>query len=131
MFAERIYTEHDGKMGSSKNVSKNQLKRWQKPGDITNVPKPIYWNNVNEWTSSRWLEDGSFVRLKTVSLGYTFPKSILDRINVENLKVYVKGTNLWTKTDASGLDPEVNSHGFSYNVYPNSKSFVVGVNFTL
>lgn len=130
MYSERIYTEHDGSGTLSDPVNSNQLDRWQKPGDITDVPKPIYDNatNSNTWVSNRWLEDGSYLRLKNVTLSYSLPKRWLDKVRISNLKVFAKGTNLWTLSNVSALDPEIGAYGYSYNAYPNPRTIVLGVN---
>ena len=92
-----------------------QLNRWRKPGDITDMPKvggtaAERANNYGRFTS-RALEDGSYTRLRNVTLGYTLPASVLTRIGMSNARVYVMGTNLLTITDYSGLDPEINAGG--------------------
>ena len=57
--------------------------------------------------------------------------SLLNRLKIQQMRMYVKGTNLWTKSNVNALDPEVGIYGYSYNTYPNPRTFVVGVNFTL
>lgn len=128
-FHDRYYTEGDGANGFAMNMSREQLRRWQKPGDITDVPKPIIENpsKSRDWENSRWLEDGSYIRLKNLSLSYDLPKPLLSKIGVSNLNVYFKGTNLWTYSKVNALDPEVGVFGQSSNVYPNSRSFVFGI----
>ncbi len=83
------------------------------------------------------VEDGSFLRLNNITLGYTLPESLLDRFFVDKLRFYVTGYNLWTLTDYSGYDPEVDTRrstpltpGVDYSAYPRSKSVVAGVNLT-
>ncbi len=92
-----------------------QLERWQKPGDITTIPKvggtpDERSNNYGRYTS-RALEDGSYTRLKTFTLGYTIPSSTLKKIGFNSVRVYVMGSNLLTFTKYSGLDPEINAGG--------------------
>lgn len=92
-----------------------QLDRWQKPGDITDIPKvggtaAERSNNYGRFTS-RALEDGSFTRLRNLVLGYTLPSSVLRRIGVSSARIYVMGTNLLTFTNYTGLDPEINAGG--------------------
>ena len=133
MFNERSSTEHDGARVFNTNVNDNQLDRWQQPGDITDVPMPIYNNDTNSnlWNSDRYLEDGSFLRLKSISLSYNLPKKWLDKVHVQNLKVFTKGTNLWTLSSVNGFDPEVNSAGYASFNYPVSRTIVFGVNVAL
>ncbi|TAJ11512.1 SusC/RagA family TonB-linked outer membrane protein [Marinilabiliaceae bacterium JC017] len=133
MFNERSSTEHDGSRVFNANVNDNQLDRWQQPGDITSVPMPIYNNDTNSnlWNSDRYLEDGSYLRLKSVSLSYNLPKKWLAKVRVGNLKVFTKGTNLWTLSSVNGFDPEVNSAGYASFNYPVSRTIVFGVNVAL
>lgn len=85
---------------------------------------------------SDWaVEDGSFLRLNTLTLGYTLPKSLLAKVKIQNLRFYVTGYNLFCLTNYSGYDPEVSTirrtnltPGVDYSAYPKSRQFVVGVN---
>ena len=92
----------------------------------------------NGRTSTWHLEDGSYLRLQNVTLGYTLPKNLTQRFFVEKLRVYVSGQNLWTSTNYSGYNPEVNarpsnslSPGEDYGTYPLAKTFLFGLNITL
>lgn len=92
---------------------KKQLERWQKPGDITSIPRvggPNKQLNYGLY-SSRALEDGSYGRLRTVSVGYTIPEAVTTRLHIGQARVYAMGTNLLTFTHYSGLDPEINAGG--------------------
>ncbi|HEY0245550.1 MAG TPA: TonB-dependent receptor [Mucilaginibacter sp.] len=128
-----------------------QLERWQNPGDITDIPRMTtysgnpaqndgpannYGGNVAS-LSSRYLEDGSFVRLKTLSLGYNFTESVLKKIGISKLRLYVQATNLITLTKYKGLDPEVSSQsssqntaGYDWATVPQPKTIQVGANVT-
>jgi hypothetical protein len=116
-------------MDDHKNQSTRVLDRWMNPGDITNVPKA---NAANAKISSdRFIEDGSFVKLKSVTLGYNFIKPIK---GISKLNVYVTGQNLYTWTNYSGFDPEVNAFastngvlGIDYGTYPQVRTFVFGL----
>lgn len=98
-------------------------------------------------TSSEWLEDGSYLRLQTLTLGYTIPKKLTSRANIERVRFYLTATNLFTITGYSGIDPEVNSNptgstGFTsglrifptlnmdFGAYPRARSFTLGANIT-
>ncbi|HRW22159.1 MAG TPA: hypothetical protein P5509_09305, partial [Bacteroidales bacterium] len=95
-----------------------------------------YDNYVN---STRWLYEASFLRLKNISFGYSFPKNICSKLNISRLRIYVSGTNLWTLTNYPGWDPEVlrnlNPSNPDSNVSfaapsfatPQSKSIIFGV----
>lgn len=86
--------------------------------------------------NDRFVEDGSYLRLKTVQLGYTFPKKITDHLGIKALKIYVSGQNLYTWTHYSGFDPEVSirntalTPGFDYSSYPRPRTFTFGTNVT-
>ncbi|HEY9340450.1 MAG TPA: TonB-dependent receptor [Hanamia sp.] len=102
--------------GSFPSLNKNQkqLRRWQNPGDITDQPIYIYGNSNNSNAeSSRWYYKGDFIRLRDLTLAYQFPKSLLEKIKLDNVSFYVKGTNLWTKTYDKNLtfDPEQGFNG--------------------
>lgn len=129
-----------------------QLERWQQPGDQTDIPRLTtfrgdpsinnsptnnYGGNVAS-LSSRYLEDGSFIRLRTVTLGYTLPPEITQRIRLRRLRVYVQGSNLLTLTNYGGLDPEVSSQsanqntaGYDWATVPQPRTFQFGINLTL
>jgi TonB-linked SusC/RagA family outer membrane protein len=99
------------------NQTADQMNRWQKPGDVTNVPQARYWFGNGNQRSSRFIVDGSFVRLRTVSLGYTFNQSMLSKFKVDRLRIYVSAMNLFTWTNNYPLwDPEVNADSFDSNI---------------
>ena len=105
--------------------------RWQKPGDITNVPKLNYGANDNfHATSTRHLYDGDYVRLRDVTLGFKLPQSLLSKMGLNSATFTVKGTNLYTWVKDSGLklDPEVQASGFTTLTTPPVKSIVLGIN---
>ena len=104
--------------------------RWQKAGDKATHPKPLLGGNKSSnQPSSRYLEDGSYLRLRNVRLAYSFPKDLLSRINISNARIFVSGDNLLTFTRFSGMDPEVNlSSGESGTKYPISRKVLFGVN---
>jgi len=107
--------------------------RWQKPGDITNVPKYVYGNSLSSNQTSRWLHDGSYVRLKKVELAYTFSSKILQNTFIDRLRLHVSGDNLWTliKDDTLMNDPEMAgiTGSASFN-NPITKTIYFGLNVT-
>ncbi|MCG1035709.1 SusC/RagA family TonB-linked outer membrane protein [Polaribacter sargassicola] len=110
------------------NQSRDQLDRWQKPGDISANPQRISGNSSNSnQASTRWLEDGSFVRLKNVSIGYNFSEAITKNTFLNGGKIYLQGTNLLTITDFNG-DPEQSINGTHWFSYPNPKTISLGIN---
>ena len=117
-------------MYDGKNQSTKVLARWRVPGQITDVPK-AKWDIRN---STYFVEDGSYLRVKDISLSYDVPRKLISRFGLTRLQPYVPATNLLTLTDYSGMDPEVNQYGNSGSVqgidwgtYPLNKSVVLGV----
>lgn len=122
----------------SNNQSVEALRRWQKPGDITDVPRYEFENTYNNYHSNRLLEDGSYLRLKNVSLGYYLPANIVNKLMLQNLRIYCAGTNVWTYTKYSGADPEVSTldgsvsaQGIDFFTLPQVRTLSVGINATL
>ncbi len=91
--------------------------------------------NVSQYPSTAFIEDGSFLRLKTLQLGYTLPANISQTLNLNKMEVYVQGTNLFTLTKYRGLDPEVSRGGSNLGVddgqWPTARQFVVGIRLDL
>ncbi len=94
-------------MYGKRNQSTAVLRRWQKEGDITDIPRALYQQGLNCLGSDRFVEDVSFVRLKTLTLTYTFPKNVVRAWGLGGLNLFVTGYNLYTWTDYTGQDPEV------------------------
>jgi TonB-dependent starch-binding outer membrane protein SusC len=122
----------------------NQLeivnRRWQKPGDITPIPDatsdPVRAAS-NKRVSSRFIEDGSYLRMKNLTLGYSFNKDLLRNKKISGLRLYFSGQNLLTFTNYSGLDPEVNYRGnenavigTDFFTYPQARAYTFGLNLT-
>ncbi len=127
------YTESDG-WNPGFNKSKKMLQRWQQPGDITNVPKYVYNNTTNSQEySSRFIYEGDYLRLRTVTLSYDLPKTIASRLKMDKVGVFVRGLNLWTYTfdDEVTFDPEVGVDSQeNLNVYiPKSLTFGLSLGF--
>jgi hypothetical protein len=134
----RFFGEGGGTRDANRVLFANQLKRWQKPGDVTDVPRlTAFGNNYTLEQNSRFLEDGSFLKLRNLTLGYTLPKSLTSRIRLETLRLYFTGSNLLTFTNYSGPDPEVNAtsnqniQGLDIGTPPQPRSFQFGINVTL
>ncbi|MGN6618326.1 MAG: SusC/RagA family TonB-linked outer membrane protein [Ilyomonas sp.] len=127
--------QSDGFYNGFDNQTIDLLNAWRKPGDITNVPRIGYFYGTGyQETSSRWLYDGSYIRLRTLTLGYTIPKSALQRLGIQSARIYATGLNLWTKTKYPG-DPEVNTltvtnitGGQDFYTIPQAKTITVGLN---
>ena len=105
----------------SLNKNQKQLRRWQQPGDQAELPIYIYGNSNNSNAeSSRWYYKGDFIRLRDVTLAYQFPRNVLDRVKLDNVTLYLKGTNLWTKAFDKNItfDPEQGYSGANdFEVY--------------
>ncbi len=118
------------------NQTTDQLRRWQNPGDITDVPQARLYGANGTGESSRYVSDGSYVRLKTVTLGYNVPSSIVTRMKLTKARIYASAQNLATFTDYKGWDPEVNSDTYASNVNqgidfysaPQARTITFGIN---
>ncbi len=134
--ATRIFTEA---MKGPDNQSVAILDRWRKPGDITNMPRATETDpNANNRISSRFVEDGSYARLKNLTLSYNFDKRLIERIGVRSARIYFSGANLITITNYSGMDPEVNYRGDNnllratdFFTYPQARTYTFGINLGL
>ncbi|MBC5775136.1 TonB-dependent receptor [Pontibacter sp. KCTC 32443] len=122
------------------NQTLDQLDRWQKPGDITDVPQARLFGGNGSGTSSRWVQDGSFLRINQVNLGYKLPDNWISKAKMTSARVYLQATNLHTFTDYDGYDPEVNTTyfgrsnvmlGHDFYTPPLAKTFTIGVNLGL
>ncbi len=121
-----------GVLNGRNNATVDALNRWTPTNTDTDIPVA---NAARSFvTSDRWIEDGSYVRVKNVSLSYNLPQSLLDNIGLRTARIYVSGQNLLTFTKYNGLDPEVvysgsaSNLGLDYGSYPNVKSYTVGLN---
>ena len=120
------------------NQTVDQQNAWQEPGDVTNVPEArLYWDNGASTSSSRYLSDGSYLRLKNLKFSYSLPQNLINRINLRNARIFVQGTNLLTFTEYDGWDPEVSTDyldgnlalGNDFYAAPQPRTISVGVNF--
>ena len=108
--------------------------RWTPDNPTSDIPRA--GATGSEEYSSRVIEDGSFLRLKNVSLGYTIPSRQLRKAGISSMRVYVSADNIWTLTNYSGPDPEVSTRnsvltpGFDWSAYPRAYGFTAGVNIT-
>jgi len=131
----RFFAENDGASTGS-NLDKSLLyDQWLKPGDITNVPRQS--TSSSQVQSTRYLEDGSYLRLRNVTLGYTMPKKTLAPIGLQNCRVFAQALNLFTVTKFKGLDPEVGTSPYGTGTgavggvldysYPASRTIMFGI----
>ncbi len=110
----RIFIES---MKGSDNQTVAVLNRWRQPGDITDIPRATMLDpNNNNRISSRFIEDGSYLRVKNLTLSYTLESSLADRLGMRSARIFLAGQNLLTFTNYGGMDPEVNYAGPSTTV---------------
>jgi hypothetical protein len=111
------------------------LRRWQNPGDVTDEPRASFDGTSGaRLISSRFIEDGSYIRLQDLTLGFQLPDQAVSRFGLSNARFYVRGQNIFTSTDYSGYNPEVNSNGNSsaslatdFYAYPLARTWSFGV----
>ena len=134
----KFFGEGGGARDAARVILASNNDRWQKSGDVTDVPRPD-GVNVNNYRDggSRWLEDGSFLRLRSLNIGYTIPKVFTSKLRIETLRLFLQGANLLTFTKYTGLDPEssassaANQQGIDLGTPPQPRSVQVGLNITL
>ncbi|MDO4229463.1 MAG: TonB-dependent receptor [Capnocytophaga sp.] len=129
--ASRIETEG---MYDGKNQSTAVLNRWRTAGQVTDIPRALKESD-NIFASSRWVEDGSYLRVKSVTLSYSVPVESLERLGIRKIQPYFTAQNLFTLTKYKGFDPEVNQFtgnepifGIDWGTYPQTKTFIFGIN---
>lgn len=121
------------------NQTVDQMNYWDAPGQITDIPEPRWGYGNGVGTSTRYLSDGSYIRLKTLTLGYSFPTSVLNKVKLSKLRIFASAQNLLTITGYDGWDPEVNADYQSTNINqgvdfysaPQARVISFGVNISL
>lgn len=127
--------------GDNDGVAKTLLNRWTPENENTNIPGHKLLGNQRN--SSQWVEDGSFLRVKNLTLGYNFPAHIVKKLKIAGLRIYATGSNLLTFTKYSGFDPESNNAssiasgsntgpftGFDLGSYPSQRRYTLGIDIT-
>ncbi|RPD40020.1 TonB-dependent receptor [Chitinophaga barathri] len=133
--ANRIIFEGGGRM--HQNMFATYKDRWTPENQNNTYFRTNGYGPTDFGYSSRVVEDGSYLRLKTVALGYNFPAQLLKSIKISSLRIYASAQNLLTWTKYSGFDPEVSAYdsaltpGFDYSVYPRARTITFGLNMTL
>ncbi|MGI6231933.1 MAG: TonB-dependent receptor [Prevotella sp.] len=122
-------------MNSGSNFLKSTLNAWTTTNTDTDVPRAVYQDpNNNTRESTRFLEDGDFIRMRQMQLGYTLPAKVSRKIYIDKLRLYISGDNLFTITGYDGVDPEfsrgVLNTGVDNLIYPFTRSFTVGAQIT-
>lgn len=117
-------------MAAAYNQTTDVLKRWQGEGTSNSMPRAVFGDpNQNTRVSDRFVENGSYLRLKNITLSYTFPKQWLQKAQIENARLSLSCENVATITGYSGFDPEVGINGIDQNRYPIFRTFSLGLNF--
>lgn len=126
------------KMDNNDNQAITTLQRWRKQGDITNMPRALNGNNRNSQGSTRWVEDGSYARLKFITLSYRFPKALVQRFKLKGVDAFFTVNDLFTFTNYTGADPEISLSPFGNDpafigvdrgLTPRSAGYTLGINF--
>ena len=128
---ENRYVNSDGYSWGN-NSANTQLDYWQNPGDISRNPKPIANNTTNSsgYRSTRWLYDGSYLRIKNISISYMLPKALLGNLKVQSLRIYASAVNLYTFNKVDYFDPERGVDGSGFGIYPQTKKIMGGLELT-
>lgn len=126
-------------MKGADNQSTDILRRWRQPGDMTDIPRATESDpNGNNRISSRFVEDGSYMRVKNLTLSYVLGREMCERLKVRNARIFISSQNLLTFTNYSGMDPEVNYTGDNnllratdFFTYPQARTISAGINLGL
>ena len=119
-------------MSAAYNQTTDVLNRWTAEGTSNNMPRAVFGDpNQNTRVSDRYVENGSYLRLKTLSLSYNLPKDWLKALTIQNARLTLSCENVFTITNYSGFDPEVDINGIDLSRYPISRTFNLGINFNL
>ncbi len=122
------------------NQTTDQLASWKKPGDITNIPQArLGYDNGDQGRNSRYLSDGSYIKLRSLTLGYELPSDLIKKAKFERVRIYIQAQNLLTFTKYIGWDPEVSSDfavdnvtsGVDFYSAPQPRSITLGINIGL
>lgn len=131
----KIYNGNDFRLLSldtGRNFRSEALNAWTPSNTNTNIPRAVLGDpNRNSRASTRFLEDGDYLRIKTIQIGYSLPAQVLETLELDKFRIYLTGQDLFTFTKYNGLDPEVGgnvlSRGIDNNLYPKYKSVIFGV----
>ena len=119
-----------GEGGKVTNLGTEMLQSWTTTNPSTTVPR-VYGKASNYWASNRFLEDGSYLRLKNAQIGYNLPKKVLAPAKIGSCRIYLSGSNLLTFTKYTGYDPEASFSGVDRGNYPQAVTFLLGVKLEL
>ncbi|MCT4640569.1 MAG: SusC/RagA family TonB-linked outer membrane protein [Bacteroidales bacterium] len=122
----KYFTNSDGEFAKYNQNRDLLYKQWKKPGDITDVPRQVV-GGVNNQFSTKYIEDGSYIKLKNIELMYRLPAKIANSFKCTRAEIFIKANNLVTITSYTGFDPEVATTVDSFR-YPSTRSFSLGLN---
>ncbi|MCE4565859.1 SusC/RagA family TonB-linked outer membrane protein [Maribellus sp. CM-23] len=125
----REFFDNDGAYPSYNSMKLSDgWSRWEKPGDEATHPKPVLQGNkLSNKVSSRYIENGSFIRLRQLVVAYSLPETFLERVHIKEAVLKLSGENLFTITDFSGMDPEVGIDGYSGAFFPVTRKYIFGL----
>jgi hypothetical protein len=119
------------------NNSKEILGRWKNGNETGDGWTPKLWAaggnfvNLSDQASTRWVEKGNYFKLSTITLGYSFPKEWLRKVNIESLRIFAQGQEIFMITPYKGIDPEMENGGVDYNGTPRQRVITFGINLGL
>jgi hypothetical protein len=127
--ANRFWNEA---MAVAQNQTTETLNRWTGSGTSNTMPRAVFNDpNKNTRPSDRYIEDGSYLRIKNLTVGYTIPLGVMKKAHISSARFYVSAQNLYTFTKYKGFDPEIGTSGIDNNVYPVTRTISMGVNLGL
>ncbi|HJZ39552.1 MAG TPA: TonB-dependent receptor [Bacteroidales bacterium] len=132
LIEENRYVNSDGYLWGA-NQANTALDYWKQPGDVTRNPKPLADNSTfsSGFRSTRWMQDGDYMRIKNLTLGYIIPDAITRKIGIEQLRIYTSAINLYTFHDVDFWDPERGEDGTGFGIYPQTKKIMFGIELSL
>jgi TonB-linked SusC/RagA family outer membrane protein len=122
------------RMINTDNQAATVLRRWRKQGDVTDIPRALDGDNRNSQPSTRWVEKGSYARLKFITFSYHLPAKLVQKARLKSIDAYVTANNLYTWTNYTGADPEIAIGsspafiGIDQGLTPQTKGFTLGLN---
>jgi TonB-dependent starch-binding outer membrane protein SusC len=129
---ENRYLNSDGYLWGA-NQARTALDYWKKPGDITRNPIPLADNPTSSsgFSSTRWMQNGDYLRIKDLTLSYMIPQKILDKARMQQVRIYTSAVNLYTFHHVDFWDPERGPLGSGYGIYPQTKKIIFGIEISL
>jgi len=124
--ANRLWSEA---MAVAQNQTTATLDRWNGEGTSNSMPRAVFNDpNKNTRQSDRYIEDGSYLRIKNVTLGYSLPLPMIKKAQLSTARFFISAQNLLTITKYKGFDPEIGTSGIDNNVYPVTRTISIGFN---